>query len=131
MSLAIIHAGPAAPELKKLLKILDSVGAREGFFMSDLIATLQYEDKFSEDLTDMIGDLLNTNGYFDYCISHGDPELFQKYQSRFMDHVAVASDRVAHYLHTTLVTQGRYDVNGKFPYEYHSFDGRVISLRSL
>lgn len=131
MNLAIIHAGPAAPELKKLLKTLDSVGVREDYFMSDLIATLQYEDKFEEDLDDVMNELLQSNGFFEYNIAHGDPEVFRKYKNRFMNHVATASNRVAQYLHETLVNQGRYDANGKFPYEYNSFDGRVISLRRL
>jgi hypothetical protein len=129
--IAIIHAGPAAPELKRLLHTLDSVGAREFHFMGDLIATLQYADKFSEDLDELNTELVQTNGYFQYCISHGDPEVFRKYQSRFMDHVAMASNRVAQYLHSTLVNQGRYGTDGKFPYEFHSFDGRIISLRRL
>lgn len=129
--LALIHAGPAAKELKKLLRVLDSVGARENYFMSDLIATLQTEQEFTTDLEELMFELQQSNGYFEYCLSHGSPEIHQQYGTSLMSHVANASDLVAKYLHTTLITQGRYDNDGKFPYEYHSFDGRVISLRSL
>lgn len=130
MTYAIIHAGPAAPELKRLLKTLDSVGARESYFMSDLVATLRYEDKFVEDLNELLGDMV-LGQYYHYQLSHGDPERFKEYTTRFMDSVAVASKYVARYLHASLVTQGRYDADGKFPYEFHSFDGRIISLRRL
>lgn len=129
--LAIIHAGPAAPELKKLLRALDSVGSREHFFMEDLISTLRYAESFETDLDDLLNELVQTNGYFQYCVSHGDPEMFRKYETRFMDHVSTASQQVAKYLHTTLVNQSRYDADGKFPYEFHNFDGRLICLRRL
>ncbi len=131
MTISVIHAGPAAPVLKELLNKLDSVGAREGYFMDDLVATLRYEDKFDEDLDDLLCELVQSNGYFQYCVTHGDPELFRKYQSRFMDCVSTASREVAQYLHSSLVIQGRYDPEGKFPYEFHKFDGRLVYLRRL
>lgn len=129
-NIAIIHAGPAAPELKRLLHTLDSVGVREKFFMEDLISTLRYEEDFKLDLNSMLADILYGD-YYRRCLTHGQIEEFREYANRYLDDVSVLSAKVAKYIYETLVNQGRYDNDGKFPYEYHAFDGRVISLRSL
>lgn len=130
MNFAIIHAGPAAPELKRLLKTLDSVGVREKFFMEDLIATLRYEEDFITDLNSMLGEVLYGE-YYRHCITHGNVEEFKEYANRYLDDISVLGAKVAKHLHLTLVTQGRYDRDGKFLYEYHNFDGRLISLQCL
>jgi hypothetical protein len=127
---AIIHAGPKAPELKQLLKELDSVGAPEFYFMSDLVGTLKYDAEFTTDLNDLLYDM--TEGeYYHHCLSNGEPAKHAERTQQFMFSVAERTKIVAQYLHTTLQNAGRYDASGKFPYEFHSFDGRVIYLRSL
>lgn len=129
-TIAIIHAGPVAPELKKLLGTLDAVGAREKFFMTDLVGVLRYEEDFTHELNSLQAEIL-FGEYFRYCLDQGNNEEVKQETSRFLEVTAALSTRVAKYLHNTLVAQGRYDNDGKFPYEFYSFDGRLISLRSL
>lgn len=129
-TIAVIHAGPMAPELKRLLGTLDAVGARENYFMTDLIGMLRYEEDFVLELNNLQTEILYGE-YFRYCLDHGSTEEFKQQTSRFLEDTAALSTRVAKYLHTTLINQGRYDKDGKFPYEFYAFDGRIISLRSL
>lgn len=130
--LAVIHAGPAAETLKMLVTALDCVGVREKFFMDDLIDTLRYDEDFQVALNSMSVEILYGQ-YFhrqvaDVLITGLDP-VNRDLASDFLHATAKVSELVATYLHQTLVNQGRYDHNGKFPYEYHSFDGRLIYLR--
>lgn len=129
-NLAVIHAGPAAPQLKKLLHTLDSVGARENFFMSDLVNTLRYEDDFKQELNIFLDELI-FGEFYHHLLSHGDKQKLTSETSQFMDTTAMVSTRVLRYLHETLQTRGLYTPDGKFPYEFESFDGRLISLRRL
>lgn len=130
MKIALIHAGPAAPELKRLLATLDSVGVREKFFMEDLVATLKYEEDFKTDLNSLLAEMIYGD-YYRYCITHGQIEEFQEYANRYLDDISILSAKVAKHLYETLTSHGHYDKDGKFPYEYHGFDGRVISLQCL
>jgi hypothetical protein len=129
-NLAIIHAGPAAESLKMLVRTLDSVGVRENFFMTDLIETLRYDESFKTDLQEMTCDMLYGD-FFHHHLSRGNVEKYKALTSEFLEVTAIASNKVAQYLHETLVNQGRYDTDGKFPYEFHSFNGKVICLRQL
>lgn len=122
---AVIHAGPKATELKKLVEQLDKVGAPEFYFMSDLVLALKVENEFKIELNDLLYDM--TEGeYYRHCLNAGNVEA-----NNLMFDIAEHAKSVAEYLHTTLLNGGRYDADGKFPYEFHSFDGRVIYLRSL
>jgi hypothetical protein len=129
-NVAIIHAGPAAESLKKLVLALDSVGVHENFFMADLIETLRYEDDFKTELADMTCELLYGD-YFHHRLSRGNVEKYRELTSEFLEVTAIASTKVAQHLHETLVNQGHYDTDGKFPYEFQSFNGKVICLRKL
>ena len=131
-NLAIIHAGPAAESLKALVNALDSLGVREKYFMEDLIDTLSYDEEFSESLKVMTDELIHGQ-YFHHCLT---AEFSLDFKDKSKDHAsellnvaAMMSTNVATYLHDTLVNQSRYDANGKFPYEYHSFDGKLIYLK--
>lgn len=130
MTLAIIHAGPAAPELKKLLATLDAVGVREEYFMSDLVSTLRYQEDFNIDLNAFLYELI-FGEFYHYQMALGDVEKLKGSTSHILDDTAVLSKQVLKYLHATLMSRGLYTESGKFPYEYNSFDGRVISLRCL
>lgn len=130
MNKAIIHAGRAAPELKRLLKTLDSVGAREQHFMTDLVSTLRYEEDYNQELNIFLDELV-FGDFYHYQLAHGNVREFKEYTSRFMDDTAMVSKRVIQHLHETLITRGLYDKDGNFPYEFESFDGRLISLRRL
>lgn len=129
-ALAIIHAGPAAPALKKLLSSLETVGVREEYFMSDLISTLRYQEDFNIDLQAFLYDLIFGEFYY-YQMARGDVEEIKNNATQFMDDTAMLSKQVLKYLHETLNSRGLYTEDGKFPYEYEKFNGRVISLRSL
>lgn len=129
-NLAIIHAGSAAPDLKRLLSTLNSVGANEAYFMSDLVSTLRYEEDFNQELNSFLDELVFGN-FYHWRLAHGNVAQFKEYTTRFMDDTAIVSKQVLKYLHETLVTRGLYNEDGKFPYEFHSFDGRLISLRRL
>lgn len=131
-NLAIIHAGPAAESLKALVTALDSLGVREKYFMGDLIETLSYDSEFDESLKIMTEELIHGQ-YLSHQLT---PEFTLDFKEHGKEHVnaildvtAKLSTNVATYLHQTLINQGRYDVTGKFPYEYHAFDGRIIYLR--
>ena len=129
-ALAIIHAGPAAPALKKLLTALDTVGIREDYFMMDLVSTLRYQEEFQLDLNAFLHEIF-FGEYYHYQIARGNVEKLKTNSAQFMDDTAMLSNLVLKYLHETVMSRGLYTEDGKFPYEYHSFDGRVISLRSL
>lgn len=128
-NITIIHAGPAAASLKMLVNALHSLGVREQYFMTDLIDTLSYDEEFDASLKEMTTELL----YGQYLHYRLNPLLVDNFKakdftSEFLDITAKTSTNVARYLHTTLVTQNRYDANGKFPYEFHAFDGKLIFL---
>lgn len=130
--LSIIHAGPAAQYLKMLVRGLDCVGVREKFFMTDLIETLRYEEDFEIELKSLTVELLYGQ-YFHKQIADRleynlDPSI-QDSASAFLYATARTAEQVAKYLHQNLVAQGRYDHNGKLPYEFHSFDGKLICLQ--
>ena len=129
-ALAIIHAGPAAPGLKKLLATLDTVGVREDYFMSDLVSTLRYEEDFNDDLNAFLYELI-FGEFYHYQMARCNVEKINVSASQILDDIAVLSKQVLKYLHETLLSRGLYAEGGKFPYEYNSFDGRVISLRCL
>lgn len=129
---SIIHAGPAAEHLKMLVTALDCVGVREKFFMTDLIETLRYEEDFEIELKSMTTELL----YGQYFHKQIADRLVYKLDtaapdaaSTFLYAAARMAEQVATYLHQNLVAQGRYDINGKLPYEFHSFDGKLICLQ--
>lgn len=130
--LAVIHAGPAAETLKMLVTALDCVGVREKFFMDDLIDTLRYNEDFPLELNSMSVEIVYGQ-YFHKQVAdkliYGLDPTNKDMASDFLQATAKVSELVARYLHQTLVNQGRYDHNGKFPYEYHSFDGKLIYLR--
>lgn len=128
-NLAIIHAGPVAPSLKLLTDTLALLGVREKYFMTDLIETLSYEDEFTESLSHLTNELI----YGQYFYNHVAKASGEKINNRdtaleFLTLAAKASFHVANYLHTTLKTEGLYN-DGKFPYEFQAFDGRIIYLR--
>lgn len=130
MTLAIIHAGPAAPGLKKLLVTLDAVGIREEYFMSDLVSTLRYEEDFNDDFNAFLYELI-FGEFYHYQMARGNVEKLKVSATQILDDTALLSKQVLKYLHETLMSRGLYVEGGKFPYEYNSFDGRVISLRRL
>lgn len=127
-NIAVIHAGPAAESLKMLVNALDSVGVRETFFMTDLIQTLRYEESFDTELSEMTCELMYGQ-YFADRLSKGQMDKYADITNEFLEITAVASNVVAKYLHETLVAQGHYNTDGKFPYEFHSFNGKLICLR--
>lgn len=130
MTLALIHAGPAAPALKRLLSTLDAVGVREEYFMIDLVSALRYQEDFDVDMNSFLYELI-FGEFYRYQLSRGDVKKIKDNATQFIDETAVLSKYVLKYLHETLMSRGLYTEDGKFPYEYNSFDGRVISLRSL
>lgn len=131
---AIIHAGPAVEHLKFLVHALDCVGVREKYFMGDLIETLRYDEDFEVTLNEMTVEMLYGQ-YFHRQVAdvllYGLDSIDKDMASDFLQVTAQVSEQVAKYLHQTLVTQGRYDHNGKFPYEFDSFNGRLICLRHI
>lgn len=132
--LAIIHAGPAAPTLKMLITALDCVGVREKYFMGDLIEALHDKETFDMEMRAMVIELVYGQ-YFhkslaDVLVFEPNPEQ-KDLASEFLQATANASEQVSKYLHETLVNQGRYNNDGKFPYEFDSFDGKLIYLREL
>lgn len=127
---AIIHAGSAAEDLKKLVNVLDSVGVHENFFMEDLIETLRYKDEFENELSSMTNEMLHGQ-YFHHHLSQGNGDKYKDLTSEFMLITATISERVAQYLYQTLVAQSRYDNNGKFPYEFEQLGGKLLLLRKL
>ena len=129
-NLAIIHAGTAAPALKKLLTTLGTVGIREDYFMMDLVSTLRYQEEFEVDLNAFLYELF-FGEYYHYQLAHGNVEKLKTNSAQFLDDTAMLSNLVLKHLHETVMSRGLYTKDGKFPYEYHSFDGRVISLRGL
>ena len=128
--LAIIHAGRAAPALKKLLTTLDAVGIREDYFMMDLVSTLRYQEEFQIDLNAFLYEMF-FGEYYHYQLARCGDEKLKANSAQYMDDAAMLSNLVLKHLHETVMSRGLYTEDGKFPYEYHSFDGRVISLRSL
>lgn len=129
--LALMHAGSAAPDLKNLIAALDSVGVREKYLMEDLVATLRYVDDFSIDLNTFLDEILNSAYLKDRLTKGNCDGQYEEITTKFLDYTAVASKKVATFLHEALITQNRYDVNGKFPYEFHSFNGKIILFRPL
>jgi hypothetical protein len=130
--LAVIHAGPAAETLKMLVRALDCVGVRENYFMTDLIETLRYNEDFEIELKSLTVELLYGQYFHKQLADRLEYNLDTNHQdsaSTFLFTTAKVAERVAEYLHENLVAQSRYDHNGKFPYEYHSFDGKLIYLR--
>lgn len=132
--LAVIHAGPAAANLKTLVRVLDSVGVSEDYFMTDLIETLKYKEDFQLALMEMTTELtfgqymhLQLSNRLTEVVSSQGKDLV----SELLQITSDVTSKVAKYLHSTLVTQGRYDENGKFLYEYRGFDGKLIYLRHL
>jgi hypothetical protein len=131
-TISIIHAGNAAPKLKQLLNKLDSVGGREKYFMTDLIGTLQYDDVYTEELNIFMDELL-FGEFYPNLFSQGrnDSGKFKYNVARFMEDTAMTSKLVLRHLHETLQSRGLYNKDGRFPYEFDSFNGRIISLRRL
>ncbi len=126
-TLAIIHAGFAAPKLKEFVAVLNDKGIKEKFFMEDLIDILRFDEDFSHDLLSLKTEI-EYGDYYRYYLS----ELANTNKNKvpdFLNNVATLTTQVATYLHNTLVAQGRYNHNGEFLYDFHSFNGRIIFLQ--
>lgn len=126
-TLAIIHAGYAAPKLKEFVAILNNKGVREKFFMEDLIDILRFDEDFDSDLLSLKTEI-EYGEYYRYYLQDLANNAANKVPD-FLNDVAVLTTEVATYLHNTLVAQGRYNHDGEFLYDFHSFDGRIIFLQ--
>lgn len=103
--LAVIHAGSAAPDLKNLLTALDSVGVREKHLMEDLVGTLRYVDDFNIDLNTFLDEILNSSYLKDKLTKGNRNGEYEEITTKFLDYTAVASKKVATFLHEAFNTK--------------------------
>lgn len=121
---AVIHGGPAAPRLKEIIDALTINGVNCNHIFIDIFDCLKHKHDF------VINTLcLKTEIEYGDYYRHKLQEEPLPVMTGILSEMALLSERIAYQLYRDMVERGIYDNDGLLPFEFKSFDGKLIHLQ--